>query len=76
MAEKHLMVVIIEYICPCCGYFFDAKVQVPQVCPDCEVKREGVLDQAEPGIATKLEDPAELGWQEAHSKGAKEVRDG
>ncbi len=54
-------------------------LEVPDRCPACTVKREGVRDQAEPQAVTQLEDPAEPGWQAKHSKPAwvvKEVKDG
>ena len=52
-----------QYICPCCGGLIEVEVQVPQMCPACEVKREG--DLVEPVL--DCEDPE---WQEKHSKPA------
>ncbi len=43
MAEKKLIGRTIYFQCTCGK---DIPVEVPALCPDCEVKREGILDQA------------------------------
>ncbi len=60
--------------CGCCSRVFE--IEGPdEICPDCEVKREGILDQAEPQIVARLEDPSEPGWQAEHSKPAWVVKE-
>ncbi len=77
MAEERF--VQFSYRCLGCLGLFEVRFKIPDRCPACEVKREGILDQAEHQAVTQLEDPAEPGWQAKHSKPAwvvKEVKGG
>ncbi len=59
--------------CGCCSRVFE--IEGPdEICPDCLVKVESILSQAEPRIVAWLEDPSEPGWQAKHSKPAWEVK--